>query len=45
LKPADLMPHLQGAALGAALRRAEAQWLANDLSPDRAALLATLGLA
>ena len=33
------------AALGAALRRAEAQWLANDLSPDRAALLATLGLA
>jgi poly(A) polymerase len=45
LKPRDLMPQLQGAALGTALKQAEAHWLAHDLSPDRAALLGVLGLA
>jgi len=45
LKPRDLMPALQGAALGDALARAEAQWIAQDFAPDRAALLAFLGLA
>lgn len=39
VKPADLMPALQGAALGAALKRAQAQWLAEDLRPTRAELL------
>ena len=45
LKPRDLMPAFQGAALGDALARAEAQWIAQDFAPDRAALLAFLGLA
>jgi len=45
LKPADLMPYLEGAALGDALKRAEAHWLANDFGPDRSALLLELGLA
>lgn len=45
LKPADLMPALQGPALGAALKSAQAHWLAQDLRPDRAHLLARLGLA
>ena len=39
------MPAFQGAALGDALARAEAQWIAQDFAPDRAALLAFLGLA
>lgn len=37
---ADLMPALQGAALGARLREIEARWLASDLTLDKAALLA-----
>jgi poly(A) polymerase len=45
LKPKDLMPHLSGADLGAALKQAEAHWLAQDFAPDRAALLSVLGLA
>lgn len=45
LKPADLMPMLQGADLGRALGRAQAHWLQHDLKPGRAALLAFLGLA
>jgi poly(A) polymerase len=44
LKPADLMPALSGAELGAALRRAEAHWIANTFAPDRAALLTFLGV-
>lgn len=42
LAPADLMPALQGPALGAALKAAEAEWLARDLRPDAAALRAFL---
>ncbi|KAJ57271.1 poly(A) polymerase [Actibacterium mucosum KCTC 23349] len=42
LKPADLMPELQGKALGQALNRAKEAWLAADLKPNRAALLQTL---
>lgn len=45
LKAKDLMPHLSGADLGAALKRAEAHWLAQDFAPDRNALLVVLGLA
>ena len=37
---ADLMPALQGAALGGRLREIEARWLASDLTLDKAALLA-----
>lgn len=37
---ADLMPALQGAALGSRLREIEARWLASDLTLDKAALLA-----
>lgn len=37
---ADLMPALQGAALGARLREIEARWLASDLTLSKAALLA-----
>jgi len=37
---ADLMPALQGAALGVRLREIEARWLASDLTLDKAALLA-----
>lgn len=40
LRPADLMPGLQGPALGAALARAEAHWIARDFAPDRTALRA-----
>lgn len=36
----DLMPALQGAALGQALAEIEARWMAADLRPTRAALLA-----
>ncbi|GAB4268463.1 MAG: CCA tRNA nucleotidyltransferase [Pararhodobacter sp.] len=45
LTPRDLMPALQGPALGEALRRAEAHWLAQGFAPDRAALMAFLGVA
>jgi poly(A) polymerase len=38
LKPADLMPALNGPALGQALARAEAHWIAQDFAPDKAAL-------
>ena len=38
LKPADLMPDLQGPALGAALARAEAAWIARNFAPDAATL-------
>ena len=37
---ADLMPALQGAALGGRLREIEVRWLASDLALDKAALLA-----
>jgi len=40
LKPADLMPALQGAALGRALAQAEAHWIARDFAPDAAELRA-----
>jgi poly(A) polymerase len=36
---ADLMPLLQGVALGACLKEIEALWLASNLRLDRAALL------
>lgn len=45
LKPKDLMPMLLGPDLGRALARAQEHWLAQDLKPDRAQLLALLGLA
>ncbi|KPQ06904.1 MAG: poly(A) polymerase [Rhodobacteraceae bacterium HLUCCA12] len=40
LRPADLMPDLQGAALGAALKRAEAYWIASGFQADRETLIA-----
>jgi len=40
LKAADLMPALSGAALGAELRRREAEWIADGFRADREALLA-----
>jgi poly(A) polymerase len=40
VRPADLMPALQGAALGEALRAMERRWIASDFTLDRAALLA-----
>lgn len=40
LRPADLMPALQGPALGAALKRAEARWIASGFNADRETLLA-----
>ncbi len=40
LRPADLKPPLSGPALGAALKRAEAYWIAEDFAPDRDALRA-----
>ena len=39
VRPADLMPRLQGAALGARLRELEARWLDSGLRASRAALL------
>ncbi|PSL17984.1 CCA tRNA nucleotidyltransferase [Shimia abyssi] len=42
IKPVDLMPTLQGPALGAALKDLEAIWIASSFSLDRAALLASL---
>lgn len=43
VKPSDLMPALQGPALGAALKRMQAHWLAHDLRPGRAELLGLAG--
>jgi len=40
LRPADLMPALQGAALGSALKRAEKYWIAQGFRPDRETLAA-----
>jgi poly(A) polymerase len=40
LRPADLKPQLAGPALGAALKRAEAHWIAEDFAPDRDTLRA-----
>ncbi len=40
LRPADLKPPLSGPELGAALKRAEAHWIAQDFAPDRDALRA-----
>lgn len=42
LVAADLMPGLQGPALGDALARLEAEWIASDFTLDRDALLARL---
>ena len=39
VKPADLMPALQGAALGTRLKELEARWLQSDLRLPREALL------
>lgn len=39
LKAADLMPALQGAALGAALKQAEARWIASGFTLSKADLL------
>ncbi len=40
VKPRDLMPDLQGPALGEALRRLEARWIASGFALSRAELLA-----
>ncbi|MBK5926268.1 CCA tRNA nucleotidyltransferase [Rhodobaculum claviforme] len=42
IRATDLMPDLQGAALGAALRSLHARWVASDFTLTRAALLDTL---
>ena len=39
VKSADLLPFVQGAALGQALRKCEARWIASDFQLTRAALL------
>jgi poly(A) polymerase len=39
VRPADLMPRLQGPALGAALKEMEARWIASDLTLTREDLL------
>lgn len=39
VRPADLMPELQGAALGARLKELEAAWIASGLRASRAELL------
>lgn len=39
LTAADLVPELTGAALGRALRRAEAEWIGSDFTLTRAQLL------
>jgi poly(A) polymerase len=39
VKPADLMPALQGPALGAELKRLQAEWIASDLRLSRTDLL------
>ena len=38
LRPADLMPDLQGPALGIALKKAEAHWIASGFQTDRETL-------
>ena len=43
VRPADLMPSLQGPALGAALTEMEARWIASDFTLSREALLAGAG--
>ena len=43
IKATDLMPGLEGPALGAALKSLEAQWIASDFSLSKAALLHLLG--
>ncbi|MBF9059503.1 CCA tRNA nucleotidyltransferase [Rhodobacterales bacterium HKCCSP123] len=40
VKPADLMPALQGPALGAALKEMEARWIASGFTLTRAQLIA-----
>lgn len=40
LTAADLMPHCQGAALGTALKRAKAEWIASDFTLTKDDLLA-----
>jgi poly(A) polymerase len=40
IKPADLMPDLQGPVLGAALKEMEARWIASDFTLTRKELLA-----
>ncbi len=40
VKPADLMPHVQGPALGAALKTLEARWIASGFTLTREQLLA-----
>jgi len=40
LRPADLMPDLQGPALGAALTQAETDWIAGNFAPSAAMLKA-----
>lgn len=40
LKAADLMPDLTGPALGAALKRAESDWIASGFALDKPALIA-----
>lgn len=42
VKPADLMPSLQGPALGAALKALEAAWIASGFALEREQLLSTL---
>jgi poly(A) polymerase len=42
IKPADLMPQLQGAALGQALTSLETDWIASGFALDRDALLRRL---
>lgn len=44
LKPADLMPALQGPDLGAALKRAEAHWIAQGFAPNKDDLKSFLGV-
>ena len=39
VRPADLMPHLSGPDLGAALKQLEAKWIASDFSLSREELL------
>lgn len=43
IKPADLMPRFTGPALGEALARLEADWIAEGFAPDRDSLLQRLG--
>lgn len=42
VRPADLMPGLQGPDLGAALKALQARWIASDFTLTRAELLASL---